>query len=63
MFKTPDIITNITKVIREKNGITQQLALLNGNPTADYSNMKVVDFFSQMKSHGLVDASNQPTQN
>ncbi len=63
MFKTPDIITDITKVIREKNGITQQLALLNGNPTADYSNMKVADFFADMKKHQLIDASNAPTKN
>jgi hypothetical protein len=63
MLKKPDSIGTVTKLIKAKGGVTQQLAILNGNPAADYSNMKVADFFAQMKSHGLIDAANKPTQN
>jgi hypothetical protein len=63
MLKKPDSIGTVTKLIRAKGGVTQQLAVLNGNPTADYSKMKVADFFAQMKGHGLIDAANKPTQN
>ena len=64
MFKSPKTLTTLVKVITtlHKKGVTEHLAVLLGRPGANLSGMTVGAMKAGLKSHGLLDASGQPTR-
>jgi len=65
MFKDPGQWVTLKNVIMgtDRVGVTEQLAVLQGTPGANLSQLGVGDFVKQMASKGLVDGAGNPTKN